>query len=335
MTFNPAPAVNISSSQDTTCPGGTVTLTATGANSYLWSTGDTDAVIIVNPAVITQYTVTGISNGCPGSPDTITIAIDSSLLPTVSISPDTGATICSGGSFILTASGGSSYLWSTGDVAASIMVFPTSTTTYSVTTTDFNNCTSVSDSVQITVSGGVLAGFYTSPESGEIPLTVAFTDTSTGAYSWDWDFGDGDNATSQDPVHIYTDEGQYEIILTATDQYGCFDTASFIISVTEDTAIFIPTLFSPNCDLMNDILYVRGSGIDWLLLIIYDRWGEKVFEGTMNEVWAEEGTYPENTGWDGTFKGKQMNPAVFVYVLNGAYKDGKEIDKKGNITLVR
>ena len=123
--------------------------------------------------------------------------------------------------------------------------------------------------------------------------------------------------------------------MVAIGPYGCTDTASIFITVIEDTAIFIPTLFSPNGDWMNDILYVRGSGIDWIQLMIYDRWGEKVFEGGKNEVWAKEGTYPANIGWDGTFKGKPMNPAVFVYVLNGVFISGEEIDMKGNITLVR
>ena len=86
---------------------------------------------------------------------------------------------------------------------------------------------------------------------------------------------------------------------------------------------------------MNDILYVRGNGIDWLELVIYDRWGEKIYEGNYASSWAKEGTYPLDIGWDGTFKGKPMNPAVFVYILKGAFLSGVEIDKKGNVTLIR
>ena len=88
--------------------------------------------------------------------------------------------------------------------------------------------------------------------------------------------------------------------------------------------VFVPNIFSPNGDGNNDILFVRGKGIAQIQFIIFDRWGEKIFETT-----------DANIGWDGTFKGEPMNLAVFVYVVKGKFKNGEVIDRKGNVTLLR
>ena len=58
--------------------------------------------------------------------------------------------------------------------------------------------------------------------------------------------------------------------------------------------------------------------------IVYDRWGEKVFK-----------TQSLNQGWNGTFRGKPMNSAVFVYYLKATFTDGTKTEQKGDITLVR
>ena len=92
----------------------------------------------------------------------------------------------------------------------------------------------------------------------------------------------------------------------------------------EEKEFFIPEIFSPNGDEINDIFYIRGKGIDWILLRIYDRWGEMIFES--KDI---------NTGWDGRFRGKLMNSGVYVYHLQGAFLTGEEIDEKGDITLVK
>jgi len=67
-----------------------------------------------------------------------------------------------------------------------------------------------------------------------------------------------------------------------------------------------------------------GKSIQSLRFIIYDRWGEKVFETNSTDI-----------GWDGTFRGLPMNSAVFVYYLEATFTNGEKKIEKGNITLVR
>jgi gliding motility-associated-like protein len=90
------------------------------------------------------------------------------------------------------------------------------------------------------------------------------------------------------------------------------------------TAIDVPTGFSPNGDGSNDVLYVRGGGIEVMNLRIFNRWGEKVFESNGLEY-----------GWDGTFKGKPQEMDAYAYVLTATFIDGSSAIKKGNITLLR
>ncbi len=88
--------------------------------------------------------------------------------------------------------------------------------------------------------------------------------------------------------------------------------------------IFVPNTFTPNNDGQNDVLYVRGHSIASLEFMVFDRWGEKVFETNRPDI-----------GWDGTYEGRPVDPAVFVYHLTAFCVDGQQYFTKGNITVVR
>ncbi len=140
----------------TICLGSNTVITATasgggsGSYTYNWMPGNlSGASQTVSPTSNTTYTVTSTdANGCNG---TNTQDVSVSPLPTISISGGTTA-ICSGSSLTLTASGASSYNWSTGANTATVLVNPTSTTSYSVTGTDVNGCSNTA-SKTVTVSG--------------------------------------------------------------------------------------------------------------------------------------------------------------------------------------
>jgi PGF-pre-PGF domain-containing protein len=88
----------------------------------------------------------------------------------------------------------------------------------------------------IDVASTILAAYFTSSAtSGNVPLNVQFTDTSTGALSsWFWEFGDGINSTQQNPSHIYSEAGNYTVKLTVSNTNGT-DSNSATITVLADS----------------------------------------------------------------------------------------------------
>jgi gliding motility-associated-like protein len=111
------------------------------------------------------------------------------------------------------------------------------------------------------------------------------------------------------------------------DQLGCTLMDTITINVIDvacnESEIFVPNAFTPDAD-NNKILYVKSNILKSIYFVIYDRWGEKVFES--NDL---------SSGWDGTFKGRACDPGVFDYYMKATCINNKEFIKKGNITLIR
>lgn len=150
LTVNPQPVVSINPApSNVICAGNTVTLTASGADTYTWNTSATSTVITATPFTSTTYTVDGSSVNCPGS-FTASMLVTVNANPTVNITPGT-ASICAGNSITLNASGAVIYNWNTSATTQSIVGSPTVNTTYSVIGTAANSCTS-SALVNITVN---------------------------------------------------------------------------------------------------------------------------------------------------------------------------------------
>ncbi len=105
---------------------------------------------------------------------------------------------------------------------------------------------------------------------------------------------------------------------------GCSITDTVIILVDIKYNVGVPNAFSPNGSGKNDILYVRGFGIETMNFTIFNRYGQQVFNSTDQAI-----------GWDGTHNGKEVNPGVFVWTLTVSFKNGTTEDLKGNVTLVR
>ncbi|PLW92053.1 MAG: hypothetical protein C0592_12700, partial [Marinilabiliales bacterium] len=144
-------------------------------------------------------------------------------------------------------------------------------------------------------------------------------------YTWDPPDGlssiyDTDPTASPDATTTYYVE--------LDDGYGCKYVDSVTIVVLEvfcfEPYIFIPNSFTPNGDGQNDILFVRSQYIEEMYFAVYDRWGEKVFESTDPQY-----------GWDGTFRGELLEPAVYDYYIEIRCYNELQFFKKGNITLLR
>ena len=121
------------------------------------------------------------------------------------------------------------------------------------------------------------------------------------------------------------------ILVEIEDFNGCTDTDLITLFVTSDDKIFTPNVFSPNGDNRNDFFYLSArTDVDRIEnLKIYDRWGTMVFEQA--EVTPNDPT----TGWDGSFEGTPLNPAVFVYRAVVVYKNGRTEEIVGDVALIR
>ena len=125
-----------------------------------------------------------------------------------------------------------------------------------------------------------------------------------------------------------------DIIIEAQGSGECGPTIAMVQCKTPlylESAEFIPNIFSPDGDGINDVLFVQANnGIAEVLTFrIFDRWGNMVFE---DQIFAPND--PAH-GWDGVYKGKMMNPGVYVYHAEIKTKDGEVISKTGDITVVR
>ncbi|NOT36154.1 MAG: HYR domain-containing protein [Saprospiraceae bacterium] len=155
------------------CSGSNVSITATGGGTYNWSTGGTASSITETPLMTTTYTVTVTSaDGCVGS-KSITITVNPS--PIVSISPNPG-NVTPPMSVTLTATGGGTYLWNTGETTAAITKAPIVNTTYTVTVTSSNGCTA-SSTVLVTVNLATTPDLYTC--HNRVHPGYTFTGTTT------------------------------------------------------------------------------------------------------------------------------------------------------------
>lgn len=247
------------------------------------------------------------------------ISVVSGITPTIS-SP---STICNGDMATLSVSGGGNYLWSNGNTTSSIIVSPTSTTSYSVIVSIGSCSDTANTSVSVVPSTTVNACCNTTITSGN---TTSLSASGSGNYSWSNGSITSVIAVSPASTTVY--------YVTTTNSFGCTDVDTVIVFVIEpdcgnpEKDLFIPNAFSPNDDGENDVLiisYTKGIAcISSYYLTIFNRWGEKVFE-----------TEKISDAWDGKLNGKFFDPAVFTYFCKATTLAGQEAIKKGNITLLK
>ena len=213
----------VSPGSASSCPGSAVVLTANGGTSYGWSTGATSQSITVAPTTTTTYRVTATNSyGCAGVDSTQATVTTTPTVVTVATSPSNGVS-CSGATVTLTASGASTYVWSTGATTASISVTPVNTTTYTVTGTA-NGCTGTATST-ITVYGhAVITQTYTTICAGSA-VTLGAT-MGTGSH-YLWSTGDTTATIAKNPTTTTT----YTVTVTPPSATGCL-TSSATATVT-------------------------------------------------------------------------------------------------------
>ncbi|MCF1191690.1 T9SS type A sorting domain-containing protein [Mangrovimonas sp. AS39] len=196
VTVNPLPTAN--AGEDVTiCEGESISITATGGNSYEWSNGSTNATTTVSPISTTTYTVTVVENGC-SSDDEITVTVNP--LPEINLGSD--ITIEQGDTANLSVNAEGSIEWSTGETTNEIVVNPNQTTTYVVYVTN-NGCTS-EDS--ITVNVNQIQVVASAGENVAICEGGTTTLTASGGSSYEWNTGATTQSidVSPDETTVYT-----------------------------------------------------------------------------------------------------------------------------------
>lgn len=121
--------------------------------------------------------------------------------------------------------------------------------------------------------------------------------------------------------------------LRIEDANGCSAEDQVAIAVRSIRRVYIPSAFSPNFDGFNDLFTIHvGKGVDRVLSVnVYDRWGNHVHEQTDLTV-PSDGTI---LGWDGHFRGRLMDPGVYVYAVTVRFLDGRELVYRGDVNLMR
>jgi gliding motility-associated-like protein len=177
------------------------------------------------------------------------------------------------------------------------------------------------DTIQVTVNPipNADAGIDTTIYLGESTVL-----DGSGGGSYQWSPPTGLSCTNcQNPISSPNSTTVYTVIVT--DNNGCQSQANVTVFVIEeDQEIFVPNIFSPNGDGNNDVLFIKGSNLNEFNLMVYNRWGELVYQ-------SED----QSEGWDGTQNGKPLNNAVFVYVITYNDINGNEQVLNGNVTLMK
>jgi gliding motility-associated-like protein len=248
-------------------------------------------------------------------------------LPEISISGDTE--VCEGEEINLIANGAASYTWvlsnglTIGQGNAHIKPAKHEHAGVWTVTGVLNGCQS-SKSVIMVVHDKPSVSVLASDSILRLNNSATLTASGSGVVSYAWVPTTGLDCNNCESVMASPDQTTtYCVIGTTVD--GCSDTACVKIFVDRRCKdLYIPSAFSPNGDEENDVWKIESPCIKEITLMIYNRWGEKLFETT-----------DLNKGWDGTYKGQPVEIGVYSFIAIYRTIDGLLHEVRGGITLIR
>ncbi len=141
---------------------------------------------------------------------------------------------------------------------------------------------------------------------------------------WEWDFGDATSSAEKDPTHTYGKKGEFEVILLATDRYGCQNSFTQKVSITKSYRLMVPNAFTP-LQGENKTFVPKFKGVASLELSIFNQWGELIYRSSDLK----------NGGWDGTVSGILQEAGFYFYSLVGNATDGEKVESTGKFRLIR
>lgn len=339
LTVNPVPTITMNN--QTICAGDPVTMQANAnpAGTYYWGPNGVQGIATntFTPIQDSTIEVFNMLNGC--SSDTIQATITVLPLPISTFSANVlQGCVPLSVDFSADVLNNTSYTWQTSNQlnasgAQTTLDFQINGS-FSVTlTATLNGCSSSTTIANmIEVDNYPVAAFEPSSQVFTEPnQALSFWNSSVGATTYQWNFGEGGSSSEEAPTHIFDIENEgTTVLLYAYSNLGCSDTASYYIGFDPGLVYYIPNSFTPDADQFNQtFLPIFTSGIDPYnyQLLIYNRWGEVIFESLNPEF-----------GWDGTF-GQQGNPCpvgTYTYMITVKLPS---VDKrqtiKGHVNLIR
>ena len=307
------------------CLGTNVEVVASGGDTYFWypSAGlntNTGSTVLASPNS-SQYYYCDFTNACATVTDSVYITV---LEATITAGTDT--IICPGDTAMVWAEGGVSYNWipsvlyqqNNGAIA---YVRPNGSTVYIVEGTDEKGCIDY-DSVRVDL--------FPKPSVQTVPDVYAIVGdavqlgvtsiNSAGTYVWSPPFAlSCTNCTSP----IANPNQTYTYLVSYTDENSC--QAQDHVTIHYDPILYVPNTFTPDGDEYNNTFSPIGSNIEDYEMLIFDRWGEIIFE-----------THDLNIGWDGTYNGILCQDGTYTWkiTLKGYDTDEKEVHV-GHINIIR
>jgi gliding motility-associated-like protein len=228
---------------------------------------------------------------------------------TLSVDLGNDTVICEGRTFMLEAEhlNAENYVWHNGSTNS---YFGVAEAGQFYVTID-NHCETVSDTIEVTMSLQTPLVPNLGTDRILCPGAIEVLDATTeNALNYVW------QDSTEGAIYVVSEPGIYEV----TVSNACL-TFSDEIEVTADACcnIFVPDAFTPNGDGVNDVFYAfTNCQTSAFSMVIYDRWGGKIFETT-----------DINNGWDGTTNGRALNTGVYVYTLS--FNDGFLTRKKKEV----
>ncbi len=332
VTVNSLPTV-LAGADQTICEGTAITLSGSGATTYIWNNGVTDGVSFKPSVGTTIYTVTGTDgNGCTNTSQ-VSIHVD----PAPDISAGNDQTVCAGTAVVLSGSGATSYTWDNG-VTDGVPFAATTTTTYTVSGDVGGTCNGIGE-VVVTVNPlpTISAG-----ENQTICAGTSVTLSGSGATSYTWDNGvangvefvpsatttykvsgtDGNGCQNSGTVTIVVE------ICGCTDpfalNYNSNATTSDNSCVYQEPVLEWPNIFTPNDDHVNDVYQYTKTAIVQLEYWIFNRWGNLMFEASELDKY-----------WDGKVSGSSASDGVYFVKYKAKGINGKEFEGHTFFHLVR
>lgn len=282
------PTVNVSAPRIKICEGESVTITAAGAQTYLWAGGNqTTSSITVSPTTTTTYTVTGTgANGCASVPTQITITV----LPKITSDVE-GGPICAGGSIVLDAGSGPgyTYLWSNGQTSQTI----TATAVGDYTVTINNTVCSASFTAKV-VPGTPPTLVKVLYENNNLTIIA----DNAMEYPLEYSINGGFTWQSSNVFVGVNSNVNYQIAVRVKNT-TCLNSAEYF-------TFKLSNVITPNDDGINDRIDFGGISVyQEFQAVIYDRYGVEVFRADTNRTY-----------WDGKQMGKTLPSASYWYVVS-------------------